>query len=139
MATATRTNGRRAEVCDRGVGELLGDLSGQVSTLVRQEVELAKTELTEKGKQAGVGAGMFGGAAVAALMMLGSLTALAILALAVAIPGWAAALIVTVLWAAIAGVLASMGRTKLREMGRPVPEQTVETVKEDVQWLKRRS
>lgn len=139
MTTGMRTNGHRPDLRERGVGDLMKDLSGQVSTLARQEVELAKAELAEKGKKAGVGAGMFGGAAVAALCMLGSLTALLILAIAVAIPAWAAAFAVTVLWGAIAGGLALMGRTKLREMGKPVPEKTVETVKEDVQWLKSRT
>ena len=138
MATAVRTNGRVADLRDRGVSELVKDLSGHVSTLARQEVELAKAEMAEKGKKAGAGAGMFGGAAVAGLMMLGSVTALLIVALATAIPAWAAALIVTVLWGAIAGVLALKGRNKMREMGTPVPDKTVEAVKEDVQWLKDR-
>ena len=135
MAT---TNGTRADLRDRGMGELMKDLSGQVSTLVRQEVELAKAEMTEKGKKAGAGAGMLGGAAVAALCVLGALTAFLILVLATVLPAWAAALIVTVLWAAAAGVLALQGRNKLRQMGSPAPEKTVETVKEDVQWLKDR-
>ena len=138
MATELQTNGRRPELRERGMGELVKELSGQVSTLVRQEVDLAKAEIAEKGKKAGVGAGMFGGAGVAALLMLGSLTAAVILALATAIPGWSAALIVTAIWAAIAGVLALQGRQKMREMGKPVPEKTVATVKEDVQWLKNR-
>jgi len=138
MATDVRTNGRTAELRDRGVGELVKELSSQMSTLVHQEVELAKVEMAEKGKKAGVGGGMFGGAAVAGLMTLGSLTALLILALATAIPAWAAALIVTAVWGVIAGVLALEGRNKMRDMGKPVPEKTVETVKEDVQWLKDR-
>jgi uncharacterized membrane protein YqjE len=124
---------------NRGVGMLVKDLSGQVSTLVRQEVELAKAELAEKGKQAGVGAGILSGAAVAALMMLGSLTAFLILAFALIIPTWAAALIITALWGAAAGVLAIRGRDALRELGKPVPEKTVETIKEDLQWLKNRN
>jgi len=139
MATGVHTNGNGAtDLRERGMGELVKDLSSQVSTLVHQEVELATVELAEKGKKAGIGAGMFGGAGVAALMMLGSLTALLLLALAVAIPAWAAALIVTAIWGAVAGALALMGRNKMREMGKPVPEKTVETVKEDVQWLKDR-
>jgi len=81
---------------------------------------------------------MFGGAGVAGLLMLGSLSACLILALALALPGWAAALIVTALWGVIAGVLALQGRAKVRQVGKPVPEKTVETVKEDVQWLKDR-
>jgi putative superfamily III holin-X len=131
-------NGRHGDLRDLGTGELVKQLSNQVSSLVRQEVQLAKAEAAEKGKKAGVGAGIFGGAGVAGLLALGSLTAFLILVLALAIPAWASALLVTALWAAVAGVLALQGRNKLREMGKPVPEKTVETVKEDVQWLKNR-
>jgi uncharacterized membrane protein YqjE len=138
MAADVRSNGRQAPLRDRGMGELVKNLSGQMSTLMRQEVELAKAEMAEKGKKAGIGAGMFGAAAVAAILMLASLTAFLILALATAIPAWTAALVATVLWGAVAGTLALVGRTKLRELGTPVPEKTVETVKEDVQWLKNR-
>jgi uncharacterized membrane protein YqjE len=130
-------NGRRMEdLRDHGVGDLVKELSSQVSTLVRQEVELAKAEVGEKGKKAGIGAGMFGAAGAAALLMLGSLTAFLILALDLAMPAWAAALIVTALWAAVAGALALQGRNKMQEMGKPLPEKTIETVKEDVQWAK---
>jgi uncharacterized membrane protein YqjE len=140
MAVSTRStaNGHYGDLRDLGTGELVKQLSNQVSTLVRQEVELAKAEAAEKGKKAGVAAGMLGGAGVAGLLTLGSLTAFLILVLALAIPAWASALLVTALWAAVAGVLALQGRNKLREMGKPVPEKTVETVKEDVQWLKNR-
>jgi uncharacterized membrane protein YqjE len=131
----TGENGRAA-LRDQGIGDLVKELSAQVSTLVRQEVALAKAEVSEKGKQAGVGAGMFGGAGIAGLLMLGSLTAFLILVLHLAMPAWAAALIVTALWGAVAGVLALQGRTKLQAMGTPVPEQTIETVKEDIQWAK---
>jgi uncharacterized membrane protein YqjE len=127
-------NGRVGELREQGIGDLVKELSSQVSTLVRQEVELAKAEVSEKGKKAGVGAGMFGGAGVAALLMLGSLTAFVILVLQIFLPEWAAALIVTVVWGAVAGVLALQGRQKMQEMGKPVPEQTIETVKEDIQW-----
>jgi uncharacterized membrane protein YqjE len=133
------TNGTRTDLRDHGTGELIKDLSGQVSRLVRQEVELAKLEMIEKGKKLGVGAGMLGGAAVAALLMLGSLTAFLIIVLALAMPWWAAALIVTAVWGVVATVLALRGRDEIREMGKPVPEQTIETVKEDVQWLKERN
>jgi MFS family permease len=138
MATEMRSRGNRAELRDRGTGELVKDLSAQVSRLVRQEVELAKTEMAEKGKKAGIGVGMLGGAGVAGVLMLGSLTACLILALALALSAWAAAFIVTALWGVTAGILALQGRAKLREIGKPVPEKTVETVKEDVQWLKNR-
>ena len=124
------------ELSEQGIGDLVKELSSQVSTLVRQEVELAKAEVGEKGKKAGVGAGMFGGAGVAALLMLASLTAFAVLVLQIFLPEWAAALIVTLLWGAVAAVLALQGRQKMQEMGKPVPEQTIETVKEDLQWAK---
>ncbi len=138
MATEVRSHRKRAELRERGTGELVKDLSAQASRLVRQEVELAKAEMAEKGKKAGIGVGMFGGAAVAALLMLGSLTACLIVALALAMSAWGAALIVTALWGLVAGVLVLQGRARWEEMGKPVPEKTVETVKEDVQWLKDR-
>lgn len=118
------------------IGELVGDISQGLTTLLRQEVELAKAEVGEKGKKAGVSAGMFGAAGVAALLTLGSLTAFLILVLDLATPAWAAALIVGAVWAAVTGVLAVSARRKVHEMGKPVPEQTIETVKEDVQWAK---
>jgi uncharacterized membrane protein YqjE len=132
----TQNGSRIEDLRDAGVGVLVKELSSQVSTLVRQEIELAKAEVGEKGKKAGVGAGMFGGAGAAALLMLGSLTAFLIFVLDLAMPAWAAALIVTLIWAAVAGVLALQGRKKMEEMGNPVPEQTIETVKEDVKWVK---
>jgi MFS family permease len=132
-------NGTYADARERGLGDLVKTLSSDFSTLLRLEVELAKAEVAEKGKKAGVGAGMFGGAAVAGLMMLGALTAFLILVLDIAMPAWAAALIVTIIWGAVAGFLALKGREKLAAMGKPVPEKTVATVKEDVQWLKDRT
>jgi uncharacterized membrane protein YqjE len=120
---------------DRGVGELVKDLASQTSTLVRQELKLAQAEVTEKGKLAGKGAGMLAGAAVAALLMLGALTALLIIALDGALPLWLSALIVTVLWGAVAGALAVAGRSALQAATPPAP-QTVETVKEDIEWAK---
>src|SRR5690349_9526467 len=121
---------------DRPTGELVKDLSQQVSTLVRQELELAKVELTEKGKQAGIGAGMFGGAGLFALYGVGALVACAILALSTAVAGWLAALIVAVVLFAVAGVLALVGKSRAKRAGPPVPEQTVEAVKEDVRYTK---
>lgn len=123
----------------RSTGQLVKDLSRQVSTLARQEVELAKLEMAEKGKKAGIGGGFLVGAAVAALLALGSLTAFLILALSEGMEAWLAALLVTALWAAIGVVLALVGRQKLEEVGTPVPEETIESVKEDVEWLKSQS
>lgn len=119
-------------------GELVKELSRDVSTLVRQEVELAKTEMAEKGRKAGPAAGMLGGAGVAGLATLGTLAAFLILVLDVVMPAWGAALIVTALWAAVAGMLALRGREKAHEIGKPIPEKTVDSVKEDVKWLKGR-
>jgi uncharacterized membrane protein YqjE len=129
-------NGRAEQLRQRPAGELVKDLSTQVSTLVRQELELAKVELTAKGKQAGIGAGMFGGAGLFALYGVGALVATAILALSTAVAGWLAALIVAVVLFAVAGVLALLGRSRARRAGPPVPEQTVATVKEDVRYTK---
>jgi uncharacterized membrane protein YqjE len=121
---------------DRPIGELLKQLSQETTTLVRQELDLAKAEMAQKGKQAGVGAGMFGGAGAAALLGLGALTATAIAALDSAMPLWLAALIVAVIWLALAGVLALTGKTKLQQATPTVPEQTQQSVKEDVEWAK---
>jgi uncharacterized membrane protein YqjE len=121
---------------ERPVGDLLKQLSQETTTLVRQELELAKAEMAEKGKQAGKGAGMFGGAGVVGFLALGALTAALILALDTAMEGWLAALVVGVAYAAVAGILALSGRKEVRQATPPVPEQTVETVKEDVQWAK---
>ena len=122
------------ELRERSIGELLKQLPQETTTLVRQELELAKAEMAQKGKQAGVGAGMFGGAGVSALLGLGALTAAAIAALDAAMPLWLAALIVGLVWLAVAGVLALQGRTKVQAATPPVPEQTQESVKEDVEW-----
>jgi uncharacterized membrane protein YqjE len=124
---------------DRSIAELLKQLSDQSTTLARQEVELAKAELAAKGKQAGLGAGMFGTAGMFGLYALGALTACVILALATAMSAWLAALIVAVVYAVIAGVLALMGKAKVRQAVPPVPEQTVESVKEDVEVTKQRA
>jgi uncharacterized membrane protein YqjE len=121
---------------ERPTSELLKQLSDQTTTLVRQEIELAKLELQQKGKKAGIGAGMFGGAGVFGLYAVGALTATIILALATFLPGWVAALIVTVIYAAIAGVLALRGKSQVKEAGPLVPEQAVDTTKEDVRWVK---
>ncbi len=118
------------------VSELVKQLSEQTSTLARQEIELAKAELTQKGRQAGLGAGLFGAAGAIGFLALAALTTCFILALDAAMPAWLAALIVAVVYGAVAGVLALQGRNKVKQATPPVPEQTVETVKEDVEWAK---
>jgi uncharacterized membrane protein YqjE len=126
------------ELREESIGDLLKRLSQETSTLVRQEMALARAELTEQGKRAGTGAGMLGGAGVAGLLTLGALTATVIGVLDTGMAFWLAALIVTVIWAAVAGVLALQGRNKIKEATPPAP-QTVETVKEDVRWAKTRT
>jgi hypothetical protein len=121
---------------DRPLPELLRQLSQETTHLLKQEIELAKAEVGEKGKQAGKGAGLFGAAGVIGLGAVGALTACFILALNAVMPGWLAALIVAVVYAAVAGVLALQGRNKVKQAAPPVPEQTIETLKEDVQWAK---
>jgi Putative Actinobacterial Holin-X, holin superfamily III len=118
--------------------ELTRRLSDQTTRLVREEVELAKAELAVKGKRVGVGAGMFGAAGLVGLYALGALTAAVILALSTAVAGWLAALIVTVVYAAAAGVLALTGKGQVQSATPPVPERAVESVKEDVEWTKQR-
>jgi hypothetical protein len=121
---------------DRSLGELLKQLSQETTRLVHQELELAKAELTQKGRQAGAGAGMFGGAGALGLAALGALTACFILALNAIMPAWLAALLVAVVYGIIAFVLVKQGQAKLKAAGPPVPTQTIETVKEDVEWAK---
>ena len=121
---------------DQSIPDLLKRLSEETTTLVRQEIELAKAEATEKGKKAGVGAGLVGGGGIVALLAAGALTAAIIMALDQAMAGWLAALIVALVYGAVAGVLALQGKEKLQEAGPPVPEQTIETVKEDARWAK---
>ena len=132
-------HGMQDDLRDRPIGELLKQLSQETTTLVRQELELAKAEMAQKGKRAGVGAGMFGGAGASALLGLGALTAAVIAALDTAMPLWLAALIVAVIWLVVAAVLAQAGKSKVQQATPPVPEQTQESVKEDVEWAKTRA
>jgi uncharacterized membrane protein YqjE len=125
-----------ARLREQSMGELFKHLSDDLSTLVRQELRLAQAEMTEKGKRAGMGAGMFGGAGLMGVMALGTLSACLIAALSEALHVWLAALIVTVVYAAVAGFLALQGKDRIEKATPPIPEQTVETVKEDVQWAK---
>ena len=131
--------GTQDDVSDRSTADLLKRLSEQTSRLVRQEMELAKVELSEKGKRAGVGAGMFGGAGVIGLYAVGALTAAIIAALSLAMTTWLAALIVAVVYGAIAGIVALMGKKQVQQAMPPVPQDSVESVKEDVQWTKTRA
>jgi hypothetical protein len=198
MDTRTHGNGSGTALRDKHIGELIGQLASDTSTLVRKEVELARAEMTEridsmredvmhavevarsessekldlakselsdKGKKAGLGLGAFGGAGIAAVLMLGALTACLILLLDRALPTDLAALVVALLWGVVAGVAALWGKGKVQEatdidasrfvprrtieavkkdverVKDPqtfVPEQTIETVKEDIEWAKTR-
>ncbi len=131
----------------RSTLELVKDLTHQASMLVHQEVELvklevrenvelAKDEMTDKAKTAGIGVALLAAAGVAGLMALGALSAFLILALDEVMPNWAAALCVAAIWVVAGAVLAVYGRRKIDEMGTAVPTRTIEAVKEDVAWLK---
>jgi uncharacterized membrane protein YqjE len=124
------------ELREASFGDLAKRLSADISTLVRQELDLARVEMTEKGKRAGFGLGLVGAAGVIGLAALGALTAFFVLVLDTFMAAWLAALIVAAVLGAIAAVLALRGRDKVTEATPPIPEQTVETVKEDVQWAK---
>jgi hypothetical protein len=121
---------------ERSIGDLTKQLSSDISLLVRQELELARAEMTQKGKRMGFGAGLFGAASLLAVGAFGALTAFLVLVLATALDAWLAALIVTLVYGAAAGLLALGGRRQVQAAGKPVPEQAVESVKEDVQWAK---
>ncbi len=133
MGTGSNPDG---ELREQPMGELFKQLSEDLSTLVRQELKLAQAEMTEKGKKAGIGAGLVGGAGIVGVLALGTLTACVIGLLANAMDFWVAALIVTAVYGGLAGVLALTGKKRVTEATPPVPEQTVNSVKEDVQWAK---
>jgi MFS family permease len=124
---------------EASTSELVKQHSEQTSRLVHQELELLKAELSVKGKQAGAGAGLFGGAGVFGLFAFGALTAAVIAALDTAMATWLAALIVAIVWGVIAGIAALTGKKKVEQALPPVPQESVESVKEDVQWTKTRA
>ncbi|KQW43939.1 hypothetical protein ASC77_21320 [Nocardioides sp. Root1257] len=117
-------------------GELVSQLSTELSQLVRDELRLAQVEVSGKAKQAGIGAGMFGAAGILALYGVGALIATAILALSLAVDAWLAALIVAIVVLAAAGVAALAGKNRVSKAVPPVPTRAVEGVKEDVETLR---
>ena len=121
---------------DQQIGDLVKQLSEQTSTLVRKELQLAQLEMTEKGKRAGIGAGLFGGAGAVALYGLGALIAAVILLLATAIEPWLSALIVAVVLLAAGGVAALMGKKQVQQAVPPQPEQAIQSTKRDVDKVK---
>jgi hypothetical protein len=121
------------------VGELVGQAAEQLSTLVRQEVALAKQELAEKGRRAGRGGGLLGAAGAVGYAGLLALAGTGVAALSLVLPVWAAALIVTAVLFVIAGVLAAMGRGQLRKAAPPTPEKALGSVRADVEEIKERA
>jgi uncharacterized membrane protein YqjE len=118
------------------IGALVHRLSEQIPELVRSELRLAQAELTQKGKRAGLGIGMFSAAGLLAFLGISTLVACAVLALALVLPGWAAALIVAVLLFAGAGVAALAGKKEVEQATPPAPERTIANVREDVATVK---
>jgi hypothetical protein len=117
-------------------GELIGQLTEQLSRLVRDEARLAQAEVTQKAKKLGVGAGLFGGAGLMAFFGLAVLISAAVLGLAVLLPDWLAALIVAVVLFAVAGVLALVGKKDVAEASPPLPTQAMQGVQADVATVK---
>lgn len=124
---------------DRPIAELLRDLGDELSMLVRSEIALAKVEIAEKAKPAIASAGIFGATALLGLGAFGAFTTALIALFALIVPVWIAASIVTVVYGAIALVLAQSGKKKLQEAAPLIPEQTAQTVKEDIEWAKTRA
>ncbi len=121
---------------DQSISELVKELSEQTQNLARKEVELAKAEITQKGKRLGIGAGAFGAAGGLALFAFGALTATLILLLATAMEPWVAALIVTAVYGATAAVLAITGKKQVEAASPPLPERAIENTKLDIETAK---
>ena len=137
QATPTGTS-LSSDSANATTGELITRLSSQVSELVRGEIALAKAELAQKGKRAGIGAGLAGAAGVLALYGVGALITTVIAALALVLPVWASALIVAVVIFVVAGVLGLLGKNQIQRATPPMPENTVESVKRDVATVQER-
>jgi uncharacterized membrane protein YqjE len=133
------TGSRPVSAQDRSAGELVKDLSEQVSHLVRDELRLAQLEMTRKGKQAGLGIGLFAGSGGIAVYGLGCLIACAVIAIASVLAAWLAALIVGVALLLLAGAAALLGKGRLSKATPPVPEETIGSVKADVDEIKERT
>ena len=137
MAEVTDTYQRKDE--DKPVGDLVRQLTEQSSTLIRQELRLATAELQEKGKHAGIGAGMFGGAGLVALYGVGALFAAAIVGIGTLIEPWLAALIVGVVLLVVAGVVALLGKKQVEQATPAKPEQAMDSVQQDIDTVKERA
>ena len=129
----------REELTEQSLSELVQQLSNQTASLVRKEIRLAQLELQEKGKRAGIGAGMFGGAGLVALYGVGAVIAALIMLIATAVAPWLAGLIVGVVLLAVAGVVALTGKKQVERATPPLPERAVESVQDDVDHVKERA
>ncbi|MET9958109.1 phage holin family protein [Streptomyces sp. NPDC006326] len=129
----------KTQNADDSVGELVTRASQQISELVREEMQLARAEMTAKGKRFGVGGGLFGGAGLFGFLAAQALTGAVIAAVALLLPLWAAALIVAAMLAAVAAVMALAGKKQIAKAGPPVPEQTTDSVKADVAEIKEKT
>jgi hypothetical protein len=136
---ATRARTPPPDPANASTAQLLGDLSDQVTRLVRNEVQLAQAEVTGKAKRLGVGAGFFGGAGLVALLGLNALVTGAILGLAAVLPGWLAAVIIAVVLFVVAGVLALIGKKDVQQAAPPLPTETIESLKTDVATVTERA
>jgi uncharacterized membrane protein YqjE len=134
--STTSTSASTVGSTEPTTGELINRLTEQTSALVRSELQLAKLEMTEKAKHAGVGAGLFGGAGLIALYGVGALIATIILALSTFLAPWLAALIVTVVLFVIAGIAALIGKKQVSQATPAAPEKTIDSVKRDVETVK---
>ena len=121
---------------DASTGQLIGQLTEQISRLVRHEARLAQAEVTQKAKRLGVGAGLFGGAGLVGFFGLAALVTTAILLLDIVLPAWAAALVVSVVLFAVAGVLALLGKKDVQEATPPVPTEAIASTKVDIATVK---
>ncbi len=134
--TAPNRHGFDAEeVSETSIGDLIGNISDDLSTLFRQEVELAKAELKQEAAKAGKAGGMLGGAALAGYFTVLLLSFALVFALDAVMPAGWAALIVAALWGVVGAVLYVTGKKKLKTVD-PLPHRTVDTIKEDARWLK---
>jgi hypothetical protein len=139
MAQTSARQAPNSQADERSISELLQHLTEQSTRLAQKEVELAKAEMTVKGKRLGVGAGAFSAAGLLGVFALAALSAAVILGLATGMEGWLAALIVAVVYALVAGTLALVGRSKVRAAAPPVPEQATESIKEDIRQTKEKA
>ena len=133
---ATRAERPPPDPTNASMAELVGSLTDQIGTLVRDEVRLAQAEITAKAKRFGLGAGLFGGAGLVAVLGLNALITAGILGLANVLPGWLAGILVGVVLFAVAGVLALLGRRDVQQAAPPLPTETIASVQSDIATVK---